>query len=130
MGGAHNMKLLFDQNLSHRLVKLLAEEFPGSVHVRELGLAAAADPVVWSFARENDFLIASKDADFQQCALLLGCPPKVIWAKLGELFDGCHRKAFTFPNEGSYRIRIRPQSIVSGDCILGVGVDGAVARGA
>jgi predicted nuclease of predicted toxin-antitoxin system len=77
------MKLLFDQNLSHRLVALLAEEFPGSVHVRELGLSAAADPVVWQYAAENGFLIASKDVDFQQRALLLGFPPKVIWVRLG-----------------------------------------------
>ena len=77
------MKLLFDQNLSHRLVALLAEEFPGSVHVRTVGLAAAADTDVWQYASENGFIIASKDADFQQRALLLGCPPKVIWVRLG-----------------------------------------------
>jgi hypothetical protein len=29
------MRLLFDQNLSHRLVSLLAAEFPGSQHVRD-----------------------------------------------------------------------------------------------
>jgi predicted nuclease of predicted toxin-antitoxin system len=32
------MKLLFDQNLSHRLVALLAGEFPGSQHVRNAGM--------------------------------------------------------------------------------------------
>jgi len=50
------MRLLFDQNLSHLLVKLLLEEFPGSVHVRDLGLAAAADTVVWQYAMENGFI--------------------------------------------------------------------------
>jgi predicted nuclease of predicted toxin-antitoxin system len=34
------MKVLFDQNLSHRLVGQLASEFPGSSHVRDVGLAA------------------------------------------------------------------------------------------
>lgn len=35
------MRLLFDQNLSHRLVPALAREFPGSEHVRNVGLADA-----------------------------------------------------------------------------------------
>ncbi|MCA1958021.1 MAG: DUF5615 family PIN-like protein [Nitrospira sp.] len=31
------MKLLFDQNLSHRLVQALPKKFPDSEHVREVG---------------------------------------------------------------------------------------------
>jgi predicted nuclease of predicted toxin-antitoxin system len=77
------MKLLFDQNLSHRLVKLLAVEFPGSFHVRDLRFAAATDSVIWDYAAENGFVITSKDADFQQRALLRGWPPKVVWVRLG-----------------------------------------------
>jgi len=77
------MKLLFDQNLSPRLPRLLAAEFPGSAHVREFGLARAADPVVRAHAATEGFVITSKDVDFQQRALLLGPPPKVIWVRLG-----------------------------------------------
>ena len=77
------MKLLFDQNMSHRLVGQLAAEFPGSAHVRDAGLAAAPDPDVWVSAAANGFVIVSKDTDFQQRALLYGHPPKVIWARLG-----------------------------------------------
>jgi predicted nuclease of predicted toxin-antitoxin system len=77
------MTLLFDQNLSQRLVGQLAAEFPGSAHVRHLGLAAAADPDIWSYAATNGFVIVSKDTDFQQRALLYGHPPKVIWVRLG-----------------------------------------------
>jgi predicted nuclease of predicted toxin-antitoxin system len=77
------MKLLFDQNLSHRLVGQLAAEFPGSAHVRDAGLAAASDPDVWAYAAANGFIIVSKDADFQHRALLHGHPPKVIWVRLG-----------------------------------------------
>jgi predicted nuclease of predicted toxin-antitoxin system len=72
------MKLLFDQNLSHRLVALLAAEFPGSEHVRNLGMAAASDPAIWAFAQQAGFAIVSKDVDFEQRALLFGHPPKVI----------------------------------------------------
>jgi predicted nuclease of predicted toxin-antitoxin system len=77
------MKLLFDQNLSHRLVGQLAAEFSGFAHVRDLGLAAAADPDVWAYAATNGFVIVFKGTDFKQRALLYGYPPKVIWVRLG-----------------------------------------------
>ncbi len=77
------MKLLFDENLSHRLVKLLAGEFPGSEHVRNVSLKSATDILIWEYARQNDFAIVSKDVDFEQRALLHGHPPKVVWVRLG-----------------------------------------------
>ena len=77
------MKLLFDQNLSPHLVGQLAAEYPGSAHVRDVGLAAAPDPVVWAYAVAGGFAVVSKDTDFQQRALLLGHPPKVVWVRLG-----------------------------------------------
>lgn len=77
------MKFLFDENLSPRLVGLLAVEFPGSEHVRNVGLASAPDPSVWSYAGAQGLVIVSKDSDFQHRALLLGHPPKVVWVRLG-----------------------------------------------
>lgn len=77
------MRLLFDQNLAPRLVTLLAEAFPGSLHVREVGLEAADDRRVWDFARGNGLAIVSKDADFRQLSFLHGSPPKVIWLRVG-----------------------------------------------
>jgi predicted nuclease of predicted toxin-antitoxin system len=77
------MKLLFDENLSPQLVGILASEFPGSEHVRNVGLASAPDPVVWSHAAAHGMVIVSKDSDFQHRALLLGHPPKVVWVRLG-----------------------------------------------
>ncbi|MBW3542644.1 MAG: DUF5615 family PIN-like protein [Planctomycetes bacterium] len=77
------MKLLFDQNLSHRLTAQLAVDYPGSVHVRDFNLASADDQDVWDCARVNGFAIASKDADFEQRAMLYGHPPKVIWIRTG-----------------------------------------------
>ena len=41
------MKLLFDQNLSPRLVKLLADIFPDANHVFPLGLDESEDTEVW-----------------------------------------------------------------------------------
>ena len=77
------MKLLFDQNLSHRLIRLLEDVFPDSQHVRNVGLKTADDPVVWDYAKAHEFVIVSKDADFHQRSLVLGHPPKVIWVRLG-----------------------------------------------
>ena len=77
------MKLLFDQNLSHKLTVHLADVYPGSTHVRNVGLKTADDPVVWDYAKQNGFTVVSKDADFHQRSLVLGYPPKVIWIRLG-----------------------------------------------
>ena len=77
------MKLLFDQNLSHRLVAALKLEFPGSAHVRDLGLERADDATVWAFAREHGYTIVSKDADFHQRSFVHGHPPKVVWLRFG-----------------------------------------------
>jgi predicted nuclease of predicted toxin-antitoxin system len=71
--------LLFDQNLSPRLV----DAFPGSAHVSESGLAQALDRVVWEYARVNNFVLVSKDADFGELGLILGFPPKVVWIRRG-----------------------------------------------
>ena len=77
------MKLLFDQNLSHKLARRVADLFPNSTHVREVGLKEAEDPAVWEYAKQQSFLIVSKDADFHQRSFLLGFPPKVVWIRLG-----------------------------------------------
>ena len=77
------MKLLFDQNLSHKLVRRVADLFPNSTHVREVGLKEAEDPVVWEYAKQQSFMIVSKDSDFHQRSFILGFPPKVVWIRLG-----------------------------------------------
>lgn len=77
------MKLLFDGNLSHHLVDALCEFFPDSEHIRALGLARASDEAVWRYAKVNDFMIVSKDADLHELSVILGFPPKVIWIRRG-----------------------------------------------
>lgn len=77
------MKLLFDQNLSPRLPKILENIFPNSIHIRHIGFVEATDTQIWKYAGANDFTIVSKDTDFQQRSLLLGHPPKVVWLRVG-----------------------------------------------
>jgi len=55
------MKLLFDQNLSPRLPRLLADIFPDSAHIRELGMRDAADTIIWEYAKANGFAIVSSE---------------------------------------------------------------------
>jgi predicted nuclease of predicted toxin-antitoxin system len=77
------MKLLFDQNLSFKLCRQLADLFPGSSQVRLLGLAEADDRAVWQHAEAGGFTLVSLDSDFADMATLLGPPPKVIWLRCG-----------------------------------------------
>lgn len=77
------MKLLFDQNLSHRLVVFLDDVFPESIHVRDLGFQAADDTTIWDFAHDNDFVIVTQDSDYADWNKLRGAPPKIIWLRCG-----------------------------------------------
>ena len=77
------MKLLFDANLSSRLPVALADLFPGSRHVRDMGLGTSDDEPIWQYARDQGFTIVTKDSDFNQRALVRGQPPKVLWVRLG-----------------------------------------------
>jgi predicted nuclease of predicted toxin-antitoxin system len=74
--------LLFDQNISFRIVKNLQDIFPGSKQVREVGLENAKDSQIWSFAKENSFCIVTFDADFYDLGIIKASSPKVIWPDL------------------------------------------------
>ncbi|WP_427159232.1 DUF5615 family PIN-like protein [Aliinostoc sp. HNIBRCY26] len=77
------MKLLFDQNLSRKLVTRLADIFPDSSHVQFHELQEKTDTEIWEFARQNDFCIVIQDADFAERSRLYGSPPKVVWLRCG-----------------------------------------------
>ncbi len=76
------MKLLFDQNISYRILKQLPEEFLGSVHVTSEKLTDATDLEIWEYAKKHDFIIVTFDADFADISTVKGHPPKVIWLRL------------------------------------------------
>ena len=82
------MRLLFDNNLSPRLVELLADLFPNSVHVRSLRFEKASDQEIWDYAKASGYVITSKDTDFHQRSFLHGVPPKVIWIRWGNCSTG------------------------------------------
>ena len=77
------MKLLFDQNLSRKLITRLADIFSNSSHVQLHDLAEKTDTEIWEFAKINDFCIVTQDVDFAERSRLYGSPPKVIWLRCG-----------------------------------------------
>jgi predicted nuclease of predicted toxin-antitoxin system len=77
------VKLIFDENLSHTLVGILAHEFPGSTHVRDIGLRASEDRQIWDHSQRMGLVVVSKDTDFRERSYVEGFPPKVIWLDVG-----------------------------------------------
>lgn len=76
------MKLLLDENLSRRIVLFLQTAFPGSSQVTWLGLETTSDSEIWQHAKNNGFVIVSRDSDFQEHSLVTGHPPQVVWLKI------------------------------------------------
>ena len=77
------MKRLFDHNLSPALVNRLGDLYPESSHLFKLGLDRAIDTEVWDHAKQEGFIIVTKDSDFNDLCFLKGFPPKVIWIRRG-----------------------------------------------
>lgn len=77
------MKLLLDENLSRRILPLLEASYPGSSHVSLLGLERADDKSIWLFAQQGDYIIVTKDDDFQALLNTLGHPPKLVRLRMG-----------------------------------------------
>tara|TARA_R110002050_G_scaffold270924_1_gene413991 strand:- start:290 stop:631 length:342 start_codon:yes stop_codon:yes gene_type:complete len=77
------VKLLFDQNISFRIIKKIQDVFPDSSQVKLLDLQNATDIEIWNFARTNDFTIVTFDSDFSDIVNIKGFPPKIIWLRTG-----------------------------------------------
>ncbi|MCL1932483.1 MAG: DUF5615 family PIN-like protein [Candidatus Azobacteroides sp.] len=79
------MKLLFDQNISFRVLRLLPDDFSDCRHVRSVGLNDCNDAKIWQYAKQNGFTIVTFDADFFDISVLRGFPPKIVWFCTGNL---------------------------------------------
>ncbi len=77
------MSLLFDENLSPRLIRRLEGAYPQSDHVELVGLKGQSDRELWEHAARHGGTLVSKDNDFRQLSFLRGHPPKVIWLSVG-----------------------------------------------
>lgn len=79
------MKLLFDQNISFRILNKLPEFFLDSSHVSKENLINSSDLEIWEFAKRKGFTIITKDSDFNDLTNFYGMPPKVIWLRTGNI---------------------------------------------
>lgn len=79
------MKLLFDENISFRVVNRIISLFPDSTQVRELQLESMSDTRIWKFAQKENYTIVTFDSDFDDLLTLYGHPPKIIWLRIGNI---------------------------------------------
>ena len=76
--------LLFDQNISYRIVRKIRDEFPGCLHVSKSGLPVPAhDLDIWDYAGQHSLMIVTFDEDYSNILTIKGAPPKVIWLRFG-----------------------------------------------
>lgn len=76
------MRFVVDQQLPPRLADALRARGYNAVHVRDLGLSAAADGAIWSNACEDNAVVISRDEDF---VALTRNPAgaRLLWIRLG-----------------------------------------------
>ena len=79
------MKLLFDQNITYRVIKLVRTTFPHSAHINSIGLLNATDRAIWNTAKKEGFTIVTFDQDYLEFAALHGAPPKIILLRSGNM---------------------------------------------
>ncbi len=77
------MRLLFDQNISFRIIAKIKLNFPEAKQVRELGIENYSDLEIWKFAKEKEYTIVTFDGDFYDLSNFKGFPPKIIWLRFG-----------------------------------------------
>ena len=82
------MKLLFDQNISYRVVKKIIAHFPLAVSVSDVGLYEADDIPIWKYALKSEYTIVSQDNVFDDLYLPWGHPPRIIIIRTGNISNG------------------------------------------
>jgi predicted nuclease of predicted toxin-antitoxin system len=87
------VKLLFDQNLSYKLVAPLDPAFPGTSHVLRLGLDESPDTELREYAAREGFTLVTKNTDLVDLCVFRGAPPKVIWLRVGNCSTAVIRDA-------------------------------------
>jgi len=79
------MKLLLDENISHRLLHLLSDTFQPSTHSRIVSPIFKSDKDIWNYAKKHRYVIVTFDGDFNEWQMLNGFPPKIIWLRCGNI---------------------------------------------
>lgn len=86
------MKLILDQGLPRSTAVLLRDSGVDGVHTGELGLATAEDHEILEYARSDDRVVVTLDADFHTLIALSGAAgPSVIRVRV----EGLRAEALT-----------------------------------
>jgi predicted nuclease of predicted toxin-antitoxin system len=109
------VRFILDAQLPPQLAPWLSREFAITpVAARDLGLAAAADSVLFEHARQEGAAVLTKDSDFVELLHRLGAPPQIIWITCGNvsnqhlriLFHATFKQALQLLQDGESLIEI------------------------
>jgi predicted nuclease of predicted toxin-antitoxin system len=75
------VKYLIDVNLQNRFSIWASEEYEYVISIND----EMKDSEIWSYAKENNLTIVTKDTDFSDMAILNNPPPRVIHMKIGNM---------------------------------------------
>jgi predicted nuclease of predicted toxin-antitoxin system len=75
------VKYLIDVNLPNRFSIWASEEYEYVISIND----EMKDSEIWSYAKENNLTIVTKDTDFSDMAILNNPPPRVIHMKIGNM---------------------------------------------
>ena len=76
------MKFVIDQQLPATLALWFEDKGFDAVHVRDIGMRAAADSAIWRYAMRQDAIVVTKDEDFAaRRAKTDG--PQILWLRIG-----------------------------------------------
>ncbi len=74
-------RLLIDENLPFSIGARIGVDY---IHASQIA-EQASDSLLWQHARENDWVVLTRDTDFFDRLMRHGPPPKVIWIRLGNI---------------------------------------------
>lgn len=79
------MRLLFDENISYRIIKKIVDYYPDSESSVRLKLIGHEDTTIWQKAKAVGYDIVTFDEDYVHLSQLHGAPPKVIFIRPGNI---------------------------------------------
>jgi predicted nuclease of predicted toxin-antitoxin system len=106
------LKLLFDHNISHKLVPRLADLFPDSTQTRLLNLSRTNDSQLWLIAKTHGFVFVTKDKDVAELAILRGAPPKILWLRMGNCKTAVIERVLRFNFRAIESFVANPEQVV------------------
>lgn len=102
------MKLLIDQNISHRIIDSISDIYPDSIHLTELSLQKYSDLEVWEYALANKFIILTSDPETCNQNVISKNAPLII----------CIQSEVVTTNKVEWTLRVNQETIeqfVKGD---------------